>query len=175
MGVLRAVNFAPYLLSLPVGVLVDRTRRRPLLIGADLLRALSRGSIPLAAVLGVLAMPQLYVLYVIRRTAGGRLAWERRRRVERLVFVRLTAALTGVQRAQLDALLVERPGARLSWHKPHWVLRPRTVYAWTLEEFQGRAGAGGSTGGSPLLSSVVSPPPLPPDERRAVDLRDVLG
>jgi hypothetical protein len=38
IGVLRAVNFAPYLLSLPVGVLVDRTRRRPLLIGADLLR-----------------------------------------------------------------------------------------------------------------------------------------
>src|SRR5205823_9515501 len=62
MGVWRAVNFAPYLLSLPVGVLVDRTRRRPLLIGVDLLRALLLGSIPLAAVLGVLAMPQLYVV-----------------------------------------------------------------------------------------------------------------
>src|SRR4030088_670449 len=62
MGVLRAVNFAPYLLSLPVGVLVDRTRRRPLLIGVDLLRALLLGSIPLAAVLGVLTMPQLYVV-----------------------------------------------------------------------------------------------------------------
>jgi hypothetical protein len=56
MGVLRAVNFAPYLLSLPVGVLIDRSRRRPLLIGADLLRALSLGTIPLAAVLGVLAV-----------------------------------------------------------------------------------------------------------------------
>src|SRR6267378_4008633 len=62
MGVLRAVNFAPYLLSLPVGVLVDRTRRRPLMIGTDLLRALLLGSIPLAAALGVLAMPQLYVV-----------------------------------------------------------------------------------------------------------------
>ncbi len=62
MGVLRAVNFAPYLLSLPVGVLVDRTRRRPLLIGADLMRALLLGSIPLAGALGVLAMPQLYVV-----------------------------------------------------------------------------------------------------------------
>jgi hypothetical protein len=62
MGVLRAVTFAPYLLSLPVGVLVDRTGRRPLLIGVDLLRALLLGSIPLAAVLGVLAMPQLYVV-----------------------------------------------------------------------------------------------------------------
>jgi hypothetical protein len=62
MGVLRAVTFAPYLLSLPVGVLVDRIRRRPVLIGVDLLRALLLGSIPLAAVLGILAMPQLYVV-----------------------------------------------------------------------------------------------------------------
>jgi len=65
MGVLRAVNFAPYLLSLPVGVLVDRTRRRPLMIGTDLLRALLLASIPLAAALGVLAMPQLYVVAVL--------------------------------------------------------------------------------------------------------------
>jgi TnpA family transposase len=40
-----------------------------------------------------------------------RLAWETRRRAERLVFVRLAAALTDVQRAQLDALLVVQPGA----------------------------------------------------------------
>jgi hypothetical protein len=57
MVVLRAVNFGPYLLSLPVGVLVDRTRRRPLLIGADLLRALLLGSIPLVAGVGVLLTP----------------------------------------------------------------------------------------------------------------------
>jgi len=43
-----------------------------------------------------------------------RLAWETRRRAERLVFVRLTAALTDVQRAQLDALLVVQPGARMT-------------------------------------------------------------
>ena len=43
-----------------------------------------------------------------------RLAWETRRRAERLVFVRLTAALTGPQRAQLDSLLVVQPGARMT-------------------------------------------------------------
>src|SRR6266700_1855612 len=43
-----------------------------------------------------------------------RLAWETRRRAERLTFVRLTAALTDVQRAQLDALLVVQPGARMT-------------------------------------------------------------
>ncbi|HEY3060660.1 MAG TPA: MFS transporter [Chloroflexota bacterium] len=65
MGVLRAVQFAPELLALPVGVLVDRIKRRPLLIGVDLLRALLLGSIPLAALLGVLAMAQLYVVAVL--------------------------------------------------------------------------------------------------------------
>jgi TnpA family transposase len=43
-----------------------------------------------------------------------RLTWETRRRAERLVFVRLTAALTVAQRAQLDSLLVVQPGARLT-------------------------------------------------------------
>jgi hypothetical protein len=43
-----------------------------------------------------------------------RLAWETRRRAERLVFVRLTAALTDAQRAHLDALLVVQPGARIT-------------------------------------------------------------
>jgi hypothetical protein len=62
MGVLRAVNFGPYLLSLPVGVRVDRTRRRPLLIDADLPRALLLGSIPLVAGVGVLLTP-LWLLF----------------------------------------------------------------------------------------------------------------
>ncbi|MDQ6674041.1 MAG: DUF4158 domain-containing protein [Chloroflexota bacterium] len=43
-----------------------------------------------------------------------RLAWETRRRAERLVFVRLTAVLTTAQRAQLDAVLVVAPGARMT-------------------------------------------------------------
>src|SRR5918998_3278878 len=37
MGVLRALQFLPFLLlGLPAGVWIDRLRRRPLLIGADL-------------------------------------------------------------------------------------------------------------------------------------------
>jgi TnpA family transposase len=43
-----------------------------------------------------------------------RLAWETRRRAERLVFVRLTATLTDTQRAQLGALLGVPPGARMT-------------------------------------------------------------
>jgi MFS family permease len=63
MGLLGAFNFAPFLLlSLFAGVWVDRMRRRPVLIVADIGRVLLLGSIPAAALLGVLRMEQLYVV-----------------------------------------------------------------------------------------------------------------
>ena len=63
MGLLSAFEFAPFLLlSLFAGVWVDRTRRRPILIVADVGRALLLGSIPLAALLGVLRIEQLYLI-----------------------------------------------------------------------------------------------------------------
>jgi MFS family permease len=63
MGLLSALEFAPFLaLSLFVGVWADRTRRRPILIVADIGRAVCLGSIPLASLLGVLRIEQLYVV-----------------------------------------------------------------------------------------------------------------
>src|SRR6202140_4649364 len=63
IGVLNAVQFLPILLlSLVVGVWVDRLRRRPVLIASDLARALILFSIPLAAIWHVLSLPQLYVV-----------------------------------------------------------------------------------------------------------------
>lgn len=63
MGLLRAAQTSPFLLfGLVAGVWVDRVRRRPLLIGADVGRMLLLGTIPLAAMLGVVSMPQLYVV-----------------------------------------------------------------------------------------------------------------
>jgi len=68
MGVLRAIESVPALLvALLAGVWVDRVRRRPLLIGANLGRAALLGSIPLAASLGLL---RLDVLYVVAFAAG---------------------------------------------------------------------------------------------------------
>src|SRR5437773_7528198 len=53
MGLLAAVGSAPVLLvGLFAGVWVDRLRRRPLMIVADLARALLLVSIPVAALLG---------------------------------------------------------------------------------------------------------------------------
>jgi MFS family permease len=60
MGLLAAMSQAPFLVvSLPAGVWVDRVRRRPLLIAADLGSALMLTTIPLAALLGVLTLPLL--------------------------------------------------------------------------------------------------------------------
>ena len=63
IGVLNAVQFLPILLlSLVVGVWVDRLRRRPVLIASDLARALILFSIPVAAIWHVLSLPQLYIV-----------------------------------------------------------------------------------------------------------------
>ena len=63
MGLLVAASEAPFLLcSLPLGVYVDRVRRRPLLIGADLGRVLLLAMIPLASLLGMLRIELLYVV-----------------------------------------------------------------------------------------------------------------
>jgi MFS family permease len=63
MGVLTAIQYAPFLLfGLFVGVWVDRLRRRPILIAANLGRGLLLGLIPVAALLGVLHIGQLYAL-----------------------------------------------------------------------------------------------------------------
>ena len=50
------------LVGLQAGVWVDRLRRRPLLIAADVLSALLLLSVPLAWFLGVLRLEQLYVV-----------------------------------------------------------------------------------------------------------------
>lgn len=63
LGVLRAAQFLPFLLAtLPIGMLVDRRRRRPLMITADLGRFALIALIPLSVWLGYASMPLLYVI-----------------------------------------------------------------------------------------------------------------
>ncbi|GIL30045.1 MFS transporter [Actinocatenispora comari] len=57
-----AETAASLLLGLFAGALVDRMRCRPVLIVADLARFALLGSIPVAALFGVLGLPQLYVV-----------------------------------------------------------------------------------------------------------------
>ena len=61
MGLLRGAQALPMLLtSLVAGVWVDRLRRRPVMIAADLARAALLATIPAAAIWGTLGMRQLY-------------------------------------------------------------------------------------------------------------------
>jgi MFS family permease len=69
MGLLVAAGEAPFLVwSLPIGVYADRLRRRPLLIAADLGRALLLCAIPLAALLGLLRIELLYAVAFLTGT-----------------------------------------------------------------------------------------------------------
>jgi MFS family permease len=63
IALLNVVEMLPFLLvGLPAGVWVDRLRRRPILIAGDLGRAALLATIPLAHLLGVLTILQLYLV-----------------------------------------------------------------------------------------------------------------
>lgn len=63
VGALTAATTAAFLLvGLPAGAIVDRLRRRPVLVAADIGRTILYGSIPVASALGHLTLLQLYVV-----------------------------------------------------------------------------------------------------------------
>src|SRR6476646_12091400 len=63
VGVLTALEALPYpLFGLFAGVLVDRTRKLPVIIACDVGRGLALGAIPFCAWFGVLSMAVLYVV-----------------------------------------------------------------------------------------------------------------
>jgi MFS family permease len=69
VAALAIVDWLPFFLfSLPAGVWIDRLPRRPILIAADVGRALVLGSIPLAYFLDVLTLGQLYVVGLLAGT-----------------------------------------------------------------------------------------------------------
>src|SRR5205085_367298 len=66
LGLLRTADLLPkFLAGLAAGVWVDRLRRRPVMIAADLGRALLLGSIPLAALFGALRIEHLYAVALL--------------------------------------------------------------------------------------------------------------
>jgi hypothetical protein len=57
-------------LMLPAGLLVERSRKRPLMIGVGLFVAVTTASIPVAAVFGWLTLTHLYVVVGLRAVVG---------------------------------------------------------------------------------------------------------
>lgn len=66
VGLVNAARWLPYLvLGLVAGVLADRLRRRPLLVGTDLARGVLLVAIPLLALAGVLTVPLLVAFMIV--------------------------------------------------------------------------------------------------------------
>jgi MFS family permease len=66
VGFIRTAQFLPFLLlTLHAGVLVDRVRRRPLMVTADLARFVLIGAIPALIWLGVDRMEPFYLLVFV--------------------------------------------------------------------------------------------------------------
>ncbi|WP_165970190.1 MFS transporter [Nonomuraea terrae] len=66
LGVLSAVQTAAFLLvGLPAGVWVDRWRRRPVLVRAELVRGVALATVPAAAWLDALTLPHLYAVALV--------------------------------------------------------------------------------------------------------------
>ena len=66
VGLLEAFQFLAFpVLGLIAGVYADRLRRRPIMIVCDLLRMVALGSVPVAYVLGLLTMEQLYIVALL--------------------------------------------------------------------------------------------------------------
>ena len=69
MGILGVVRFLPWILfTLPAGVWVDRMRRRPILISADVGRAALLATIPIGFLGGWLTIWQIYVVSFLAGT-----------------------------------------------------------------------------------------------------------
>jgi MFS family permease len=66
MGLLTAASTAAFLVvGLPAGVWIDRTRRRWVMIAADLGRVVAIGSVPVAYAVGWLTLAQLFVVTLV--------------------------------------------------------------------------------------------------------------
>ena len=126
MGLLTAVGLLPHLLfSMPAGILLDRVhRRRRVMIWADLGRAALIGSIPVAYVLGVLSMGQLYVVGFLSGTLSVLfdLSWatvfnavvHRDRFVEAMSLLNGSRSLAFVAGPTIGGALVQALGAPLA-------------------------------------------------------------
>ncbi|MBX6351151.1 MAG: MFS transporter [Clostridia bacterium] len=125
MGYLRALQMAPFLLlALFAGVWVDRVRKRPLLIAADVVRFLLLAAVPAGWALGLLAMGHLYVIALAAgvATVVFDVAYQsylpslvaRAELVAANARLEVTRSLAGLVGPSLGGFLVARLGAALA-------------------------------------------------------------
>jgi MFS family permease len=126
MGYLTAAGLLPHLLfSLPAGVWLERVhRRRRLMIWADLGRAVLIASVPVAYMVGLLSLPQLYVVAFLAGTLAVAfdVAWNtifvavvpRERFVNAMALLNGSRSIASVLGPSLGGILVQALGAPLA-------------------------------------------------------------
>lgn len=118
MGFLGAAQFAPFLLmGLFAGVWIDRMPKRPILIGADIGRAVLLGVIPIAALFNLLRIEYLYVVgflvgilttfFLVTYQAFLPLLVEREQLVEANSKIEISRSVTEVSGPGLTGVLVQ--------------------------------------------------------------------
>ena len=126
MGVLTALESLPFaLFGLFAGVLVDRSRKLPLIIAADIGRALVLLAVPVAAWAGMLAMPVLYAVGFLVGT-GSVVAWAAYQvfMTERVGRANLVAANSKIALSDSSVQLV---GPGLAGLAIHWLSAPIAI------------------------------------------------
>ena len=136
MAVLACLSYGPgVFVGLLAGGWVDRSRKREILVGADLVRALAVASVPLAAWLGRLDVVQVYVVAVVvgAATALFQIAdvallprlLPRERLVEGNAKLAATESVAEVTGPALAGMLIQALGAPLA------VLLDAASYVWS--------------------------------------------
>ncbi|MEO8386381.1 MAG: MFS transporter, partial [Betaproteobacteria bacterium] len=126
MGILTAVEALPYtLFGLFTGVLVDRSRKLPLIIMADVGRGLALLAVPIAAWYGVLSMPVLYVVGFLVGI-GGIIGWAAYQvfMTERVGRQNLVEANSRIALSDSSAQLI---GPGLAGVFIHWLTAPFAI------------------------------------------------
>ena len=147
MGILTAVEALPYtLFGLFTGVLIDRSRKLRLIILADVGRGLALMLVPIAAWLGFLSMPILYVVGFLVGV-GGIIGWAAYQvfMAERVGSENLVQANSGIALSDSASSLI---GPGIAGAIIHWLTAPIAILmdaisffisAWMLKGLPARA------------------------------------
>ena len=157
MGVIAALGSAVVLLiSLPAGVWVDRLRRKPIMLAADLGRAVLVASIPIAALTQQLRLEHLYV--VVALNGGLTVLFNAAYEAYLPSLIARENLVEGNSKLALSSSRAEVLGPGLAGFLVQWLTAPIAMAADALSFL--------ASIGSLVLIRTAEPPPAPIETRR---------
>ena len=162
LGVLAAVGSgAALVVGLTSGGFIDRSARRPVLIGADLLRAAVLFSLPLAALLGRVSLPHLLVAAAL--IAGASVAFDIASHAYLPALIGTPRLVDGNAKLAATDAVAEVGGPALAGVLFQWLTAPVAVVV----------NAGTYLASAAFLATLRSTEPPPEPESRGVWTQEV--